>query len=74
MAKKQRSLEAQRLAGIAQVMTEAPNWVPLSGHSLYRKYHSGRLDAYGCPLTVDIDHLQYQYKNDWPILQKDSAA
>ena len=71
----QRSLEAIRASGIAQIRYEAPQIVPGCGEDrLYRLEREGRLETMGKPKSVRIQHLMEQFEAGFPVLKKDESA
>jgi hypothetical protein len=64
----QRTLEQIQCSGIARLTNECQYFVPVSYPTLHRHYQAGRLDCFGAPLGVEIEHLQEQYRKGFPEL------
>ena len=70
-----RPIDEVMASNMAALMSgEAGMVVPLSGATLLRKHRAGKLEAFGHPLTVRVDHLQEQYAKGFPLVKKDAAA
>jgi len=73
--KKARSTQDIIASNIAKLSGEAPRVVPLDYTTLFKRVQERRLEAFGVPASVAVDHLQDQYRKGFPLLKtKENAA
>lgn len=70
-----RSPEAIVISGYATLYAEAPEICGVGYGKLKRMLKEERLETFGTPEKVDVQHLFNQARNDFPlVVNKDSAA
>ena len=70
----ERALEEIYRSNIARLSGEAGRVVPLAYPTLFKRAQEGRLETFGSPASVHVDHLLDQYKAGFPKLDKSEAA
>lgn len=71
---KERNLDEIYASNIARLHGEATRLVPMAYSTLFKKGQEGRLETFGNPLSVSVDHLIEQYKLGFPEIHEPKSA